>query len=116
MYIYIFDDGNSDLRIEKPYSDVEDYIKSGYVEEISVINHKSLQAYIIGDSAAKVIDKPLAEGARLKVETTIGSIDNFDNFIRQQRESEDGSVGLFAYAKEKYGDYAKKQRSGIFGF
>ena len=101
MYIYIFDDGNSDLRIEKPYSEVEDYIKSGYVEEISVINRKSLQAYIIGDSAAKVSDKPLADGARLKVETTIGSIDNFDNFIRQQRESEEGKFkGAVKYEEQ----------------
>ena len=101
MYIYIFDDGNSDLRIEKPYSEVEDYIKSGYVEEISVINRKSLQAYIIGDSAAKVSDKPLADGARLNVETTIGSIDNFDNFIRQQRESEEGKFkGAVKYEEQ----------------
>ena len=71
-------------------------------EEISVINHKSLQAYIIGDSATKVTDKPLTEGARLKVETTIGSIDNFDNFIREQRESEDGKFkGAVKYEEQK---------------
>ena len=101
LYIYIFDDGNSDLRLEKSYSEVEDYIKSGYVEEISVINRKTLQAYIIGDSATKVTDQPLTEGARLKVETTIGSIDNFDNFIREQRESEDGKFkGAVKYEEQ----------------
>ena len=86
LYIYIFDDGKSDQTLEKSYTEVEDYIKSGYVDEISVINNSTLQAYIINDSVAKVTGKPMTDGTRLKVETTIGSIDNFDNFIRQQRK------------------------------
>ena len=90
LYIYIFDNGSSDQQINKPYSEVEDYIKKGYVEEISVINNRKLETYIIKDSVAKVTGKEATDGSRLKVETTIGSIDNFDNFIREQRESEDG--------------------------
>ena len=90
LYIYIFDDGNSNQMISKPYSEVEDYIKKGYVEEISIINNRRLEAYIIKDSVARITGKEATDGSRLKVETTIGSIDNFDNFIREQRESEDG--------------------------
>ena len=102
LFIYMFDDGNVNQEIRKPYSEVEDYIRKGYVEEISVINNRTLQAYIIADSASKVTGKPAADGARLKVETTIGSIDNFDNFIRQERESKDGKFkGIVKYEDQK---------------
>ena len=102
LFIYLFDDGNTNSRIRKSYTEVEDYIKSGYVEEISVINNRTLEAYIFNDSALKVTDKPLIDGSRLKVETTIGSIDNFDNFIRQQRESENGKFkGVVNYEEQK---------------
>ena len=102
LYIYIFDNGSSDQQINKPYSEVEDYIKKGYVEEISVINNRKLEAYIISDSAIKVTGKEATDGARLKVETTIGSIDNFDNFIRQQRENEEGKFkGVVKYEEQQ---------------
>ena len=102
LYIYIFDDSSNGQQINKPYSEVEDYIKKGYVEEISVINNRKLEAYIINDSAIKVTGKEATDGARLKVETTIGSIDNFDNFIRQQRENEDGKFkGVVKYEEQQ---------------
>ena len=102
LYIYIFDNGSSDQQINKPYSEVEDYIKKGYVEEISVINNRKLETYIIKDSVAKVTGKEATDGSRLKVETTIGSIDNFDNFIREQRESEDGKFkGVVKYEEQQ---------------
>ena len=102
LYIYIFDNGSSDQQINKPYSEVEDYIKKGYVEEISVINNRKLEAYIISDSAIKVTGKEATDGARLKVETTIGSIDKFDNFIRQQRENEEGNFkGVVKYEEQQ---------------
>ena len=102
LYIYIFDDGNGDQQIKKPYSEVEDYIRQGYVEEISVINNRKLEAYIIKDSVAKVTGKEAADGTRVKVETAIGSIDNFDNFIRQQRESQEGKFkGVVNYEEQQ---------------
>ena len=102
LYIYIFDNGSSDQQINKPYSEVEDYIKKGYVEEISVINNRKLETYIIKDSVAKVTGKEATDGSRLKVETTIGSIDNFDNFIRQQRENEEGKFkGVVKYEEQQ---------------
>ena len=102
LYIYIFDDSSNGQQINKPYSEVEDYIKKGYVEEISVINNRKLEAYIISDSAIKVTGKEATDGARLKVETTIGSIDNFDNFIRQQRENEEGKFkGVVKYEEQQ---------------
>ncbi len=102
LFVYLFDDGNINQEIRKPYSEVEDYIRNGYVEEITVINNRTLQAYIIADSASKITGKPAIDGARLKVETTIGSIDNFDNFIRQERESKDGKFkGVVKYEDQK---------------
>ena len=101
LFLLIFDEGNSNQRIRKSYTEVEDYIKSGYVEEITVVNNRTLEAYIFKDSTLKVAEKPTIDGSRLKVETTIGSIDNFDNFIRQQRESEDGKFkGVVNYEEQ----------------
>ena len=100
LFIYLFDDGNANQEMVKPYSEVEDYIKNGYVEEISVINNSTLEAYIIKDSVAAVTGKPATDGTRLKVKTTIGSIDNFDNFIREQRENEEAKFkGLWLIIK-----------------
>ena len=87
LYMYFFGDNDNSQSVEKPYTQVQDLIKGGYIEEISVINNSKLEAYIIGDSALKVTGKPMADGERLKVETIIPSIDNFDNFICEQRES-----------------------------
>ena len=102
IYIYVFDDGNDDQKVEKSYTEVEDYIKKGYVEEISVINNSTLEAYIFNEWTDSVSDKSLKDGARLKVESTIGSVDNFDNFIRQQRESEEGKFkGEVTYKEKK---------------
>ena len=102
LFIYLFDDGNANQEMVKPYSEVEDYIKNGYVEEISVINNSTLEAYIIKDSVAAVTGKPATDGTRLKVKTTIGSIDNFDNFIREQRENEEAKFkGVVKYEEQK---------------
>ena len=102
LFVYLFDDGNSNQSIRKSYTEVEDYIRNGYVEEISVINNRTLEAYIFSDSTTRVHDKPVMEGTRLRVETTIGSIDNFDNFIRQQRESEEGKFkGVVNYIEQQ---------------
>ena len=101
MYIYFFGDSDNGQSIEKPYTTVEEYIKNGYVEDITVINNSELNAYIIKDSIFRVIDKPVAEGQRLMVKTNIGSVDNFDNFIRAQKESENGKFkGEVTYKKE----------------
>ena len=102
LFVYLFDDGNSNQSIRKSYTEVEDYIRNGYVEEITVINNRTLEAYIFSDSTLRVYDKPILEGTRLRVETTIGSIDNFDNFIRQQRESEEGKFkGAVNYIEQQ---------------
>ena len=102
LFVYLFDDGNSNQSIRKSYTEVEDYIRNGYVEEIAVINNRTLEAYIFSDSTTRVHDKPVMEGTRLRVETTIGSIDNFDNFIRQQRESEEGKFkGVVNYIEQQ---------------
>ena len=101
IYIYFFGDNDNGQSIEKPYTTVEEYIKNGYVEDITVINNSELNAYIIKDSIFRVIDKPVAEGQRLMVKTNIGSVDNFDNFIRAQKESENGKFkGEVTYKKE----------------
>ena len=101
LYMYFFGEKDNSQIVEKPYTVVEDYIKDGYVENISVINHSTLEAQIIGDSAVKITGKPLANGTSLKVVTTIGSTNNFDSFIREQRESADGKFkGNVSYKEE----------------
>ena len=107
LYIYMFGENSNDQIIRKTYSEVEDYIRNGYVEDIKVINNSRLEAYIKSDSAKKVAEQLPANGARLKVESTIGSIDNFDNFIREERENESGKFkGNISYVEENnfFGD------------
>ena len=87
LYMYFFGEKEPNQTIEKPYTAVVDYIKSGYVEEITVINKDKIEAYIFNDSITRVTDKPATQGARLKVESSIGSVDNFDNLIREQKEN-----------------------------
>ena len=101
LYIYMFGENSNDQIIRKTYSEVEDYIRNGYVEDIKVINNSRLEAYIKSDSAKKVAEQLPANGARLKIESTIGSIDNFDNFIREERENENGKFkGNVSYTAE----------------
>lgn len=101
LYMYFFGESDNDQSVSKPYTVVEDYIKRGYVEDITIINNSSLEAYIIPDSVPRVTGKPATNGKRMKVETTIGSVSNFDNFIREQRESEDGKFkGVVSYKEE----------------
>ena len=101
LYIYMFGENSNDQIIRKTYSEVEDYIRNGYVEDIKVINNSRLEAYIKSDSAKKIAEHLPANGARLKVESTIGSIDNFDNFIREERENESGKFkGNISYVEE----------------
>ena len=51
LYIYMFGTPTDSQTMQKTYSEVEDYIKRGYVEEIKVINNRRLEAYIFADSA-----------------------------------------------------------------
>ena len=107
LYIYMFGENSNDQIIRKTYSEVEDYIRNGYVEDIKVINNSRLEAYIKSDSTKKITEQLPANGARLKVESTIGSIDNFDNFIREERENESGKFkGNISYVEENnfFGD------------
>ncbi len=101
LYMYFFGESDNDQSVSKPYTVVEDYIKKGYVEDITIINNSGLEAYIITDSAHYVTGKPATDGRRVKVETTIGSVENFDNFIREQRNSENGKFkGKVSYKEE----------------
>ena len=86
LYMYFFGEKENDQVIGKPYTVVEDYIKCGYVEDITVINKDKIDAYIINDSVYRITGKRATDGSYLKVESSIGSIDNFDNFIREQKE------------------------------
>ena len=101
LYIYMFGTPTDSQVMQKTYSEVEDYIKRGYVEEIKVINNRRLEAYIFADSAKRVNEKFANTATRIKVESTLGSIDNFDSFIREQRENEAGKFkGKVSYEEE----------------
>ena len=102
LYMYFFGEKDTDQTIGKPYTVVEDYVKRGYVEKITVTNKDIIEAYIIEDSVPRITGKPATAGSRLKIESNVGSVDNFDNFIRQERESKDGKFkGIVKYEDQK---------------
>ena len=99
LYMYFFGEKDTDQTIGKPYTVVEDYVKSGYVEKITVTNKDIIEAYIIEDSVPRITGKPATAGSRLKIESNVGSVDNFDNFIRTQKE-EGNFNGDVSYEEE----------------
>ena len=78
----LFDGGNKEQIREVKYSELRDYVERGYVEEITVHDNGEVEAYLKKDSASNVFKgAEIRENARPLVITTIGSADNFDEFI-----------------------------------
>ena len=99
LYMYFFGEKDTNQTIGKPYTVVEDYVKSGYVEKITVTNKDIIEAYIYEDSVPQILGKPITAGSRLIVESNVGSVDNFDNFIREQK-NEGKFKGNVSYEEE----------------
>ena len=87
LSMYIFGDGNNDQIKEVEYSKLKEHIENGYIEEITVLENGEIEAYVKEDKADKIFDKKSEKkGARYKVVSSTGSIDNFDDFITEMKE------------------------------
>ena len=108
LFIYLFGEGNNDAIREKKYSELKEYIANGYVEEIIVYDTDEIEAYVKKDSAKHIFnEKELKNNARPLIVSTLGSRDNFENFINEQRKNADGTGGKFdgTLQYEKKPDY-----------
>ena len=87
LYFFFFGEGNSNPVMEKEYSELTKIISKGYIEEITVYDNNDIEAYLYKDSASNVFkDKNIAKNARPKIVSTIGSRDNFEKFIFDQKD------------------------------
>ena len=87
LYFYLFGGGNNNPVMEKEYSELTEIISKGYVERITVFDNDDIEAYIYKDSASNIFkDKNIAKGAQPMVVSTLGSKDNFEKFIFEQKE------------------------------
>ena len=88
LYFFFFGEGNSNPVMEKEYSELTKIISKGYIEEITVYDNNDIEAYLYKDSASNVFkDKNIAKNARPKIVSTIGSRDNFEKFIFEQKDN-----------------------------
>ncbi len=88
LYFFLFGENNNRMVIEKEYSELTELISKGYVDEITVFDNDDLEAFLYKDSAKHVFkDKPVENTARPMVVSTIGSRDNFEKFIFEQKEN-----------------------------
>ena len=105
MSILLFGEDSKNQLKEIRYSDLREYIAKGYIEEITVNENGEAEAYLKKDSAGYVFPKELLdEKSRQIVITTIGSTDNFDEYIFEMKQpDENGKVkfdGSLTYKKE----------------
>ena len=87
LFFYVFGDGGNNLVKETEYSELTGLISKGYVEEIVVYDNDEIEAVIYKDSAKHVFDNlPANLVASPMVVSTIGSRDNFEKFIFEEKE------------------------------
>lgn len=101
----LFDNGTKEQIREVKYSELRDYVERGYVEEITVHDNGEVEAYIKKDSAENIFKgSETRANARPMVITTIGSADNFDEFIFEMKKpDENGKTrfdGTLTYERE----------------
>lgn len=90
LAMYVFGDGNNDQIKEIEYSKLKEYIEKGYIEEITVNENGEIEAYVKESRIDSIFDKRANEaGAKYKILTTTGTIDNFDEFISEMQEETD---------------------------
>ena len=88
LLFYLFGEGNNNMVMEKEYSELTELISKGYVEDVTVFDNDEIEAYLYKDSANHVFkEKNIAKGVRPMVVSTIGSRDNFEKFIFEQKEN-----------------------------
>ena len=88
LFFYLFGGNSNRMIMEKEYSELTELISKGYIEEITVFDTDEIEAYLYKDSAKNVFkDKAIEKGARPMIVSTIGSRDNFEKFIFEQKEN-----------------------------
>ena len=88
LYFFFFGEGNNTPIMEKEYSELTEIISKGYIEKITVYDNDDIEAYLYKDSASHVFkDKNITKGTQPKIVSTIGSRDNFEKFIFEQKEN-----------------------------
>ena len=88
LFLYFFGDGENNLVKEKEYSELTELISKGYVEEVIVYDNDEIEAILYKDSAKYVFDN-IQDNTIVKptVVSTIGSRDNFEKFIFEEKEN-----------------------------
>ena len=105
----LFDNGTKEQIREVKYSELRDYVERGYVEEITVHDNGSVEAYIKKDSADRIFKgTEIRANARPMVTTTIGSADNFDEFIFEMKKPDENGKARFD------GTLTYERESGFF--
>lgn len=92
----LFEDGNKEQVKEVKYSELRDYVAQGYIEEITVHDNGEVEAYIKKDSAENIFKGVEARAnVRPMVTTTIGSAENFDEFIFEMKKPDENGKARF---------------------
>jgi len=105
----LFDNGTKEQIREVKYSELRDYVERGYVEEITVHDNGEVEAYIKKDSAENIFKgAEIRTNARPMVITTIGSADNFDEFIFEMKKPDENGKARFD------GTLTYERESGFF--
>ena len=105
----LFDNGAKEQIREVKYSELRDYVERGYVEEITVHDNGSVEAYIKKDSADRIFKgTEIRANARPMITTTIGSADNFDEFIFEMKKPDENGKARFD------GTLTYERESGFF--
>ena len=106
LLMYIFGGQNKNLVKEVKYSELREYIANGYIEDIIVNEEGEVEAFLKKDSAGYVFQAgQLVTSSKPMVVTTIGSADNFDEYVfKMKQPDENGKVkfdGTLTYDRSK---------------
>ena len=83
---YMKGEKNSSVVKQEVYSNFTEYISKGYVESITVYDNDEVEAFIYKDSAKHVFSvKPIPANAKPMVILNLGSRDNFEEFLFEQK-------------------------------
>ena len=88
LLFYLYGGDSNNLVMQKEYSELTELISKGYVEDITVFDNDDIEVYLYKDSAKYVFpEKQIEKGARPMIVSTIGSRDNFEKFIFEQKDN-----------------------------
>ena len=100
IFLYVFGGEGSSLSKEVTMSELTEYIEKGYVSSITVYDTDDVEAMIIPDSAKNIFKGKVDKiGKEPMVLSRIGSKENFENFIKEQK-AEGHFTGNLQYDKK----------------